>query len=158
MTQSLEGEAEFDVTRPTEPQPEAAPPPTAAVLPAPALAADTPPVFHPAGLQRLQALLGQEAAALLPGLFDTFYQEANKLLGQVRRSWERGQAADLHRAAHALKGNAAHFGALALAEVARELEHLARDGRLEEAGALVERAEAEFAAARIALEEARKEG
>jgi HPt (histidine-containing phosphotransfer) domain-containing protein len=105
----------------------------------------------------MQALLGQQAAALLPGLFDAFYQDVNRLLAEAHRSLERGQAADLRQAAHALKGNATHFGALALAEVARELEHLARDGRLEKTAALVERAEAEFAAARMALEEARKE-
>jgi hypothetical protein len=41
--------------------------------------------------------------------------------------------------------------------VTRELEHLARDGKLEGATELLRRAEAEFSRAQAALEVARKE-
>jgi hypothetical protein len=46
---------------------------------------------------------------------------------------------------------------MALSAVARELEYLARDGRLEGAAQQITRAEAEFAVARAALEAKRDE-
>jgi HPt (histidine-containing phosphotransfer) domain-containing protein len=116
----------------------------------------SPEVLDPAGLQWLQATLRDQAAVMLPLLLDHFFQEAPRLLREARRASEHGQTADLFLAAHNLKANSTYFGAMALAAVARDLESLARGGVLDGAAALIERAEAEYAKAQVALEGVRR--
>jgi CheY-like chemotaxis protein len=120
-------------------------------------AADTPQVLDPRALERLRVTLATQADRMLPGLIKGFYDDAERLLGQARRALEQGQADDLRRASHTLKSTSATFGAIALSTVARELESLAREGRLAEATEHIARAEAEFARARTALEETQDE-
>ena len=58
----------------------------------------------------------------------------------------------LRRAAHTLKSNGATLGATEFAELCRELEQQAKDGRLEEASGLVARIEEEHGSLERALE------
>jgi CheY-like chemotaxis protein len=109
-------------------------------------------VLDPRALERLRAMLGEQADQMLPELIERFTHDADRLLGQARQALEQGQAEDLRRATHTLKSTSATFGAMALSAIARELEHLARDGVLEGAARQIDRAEAEFARAKAALE------
>jgi CheY-like chemotaxis protein len=109
-------------------------------------------VLDPRALERLRAMLGEQADQMLPELIERFYRDADRLFGQARQALEQGQAEDLRRAAHTLKSTSATFGAMALSAIARELEHRARDGMLEGAAGQIDRAEAEFARAKAALE------
>jgi HPt (histidine-containing phosphotransfer) domain-containing protein len=109
-------------------------------------------VLDPRALERLRAMLGEQADQMLPELIERFTRDADRLFGQARQALEQGQAEDLRRAAHTLKSTSATFGAMALSAIARELEHLARDGVLEGAAGQIDRAEAEFARAKAALE------
>jgi HPt (histidine-containing phosphotransfer) domain-containing protein len=56
--------------------------------------------------------------------------------------------------AHRLRGGALEMGALKMAPLCAEIEHAARAGSLEHAAARAESLDREFAAARVALEEA----
>jgi PAS domain S-box-containing protein len=111
-----------------------------------------PPVFDPAALQRLRGTLGKQADVMLPGLMDSFFKDAPKLIADAQYSLEKGQATDLRRAAHTLKSGSATFGAMALSALARELEYKARDGALEGADELLTQIQAAFAEAKAALE------
>jgi CheY-like chemotaxis protein/HPt (histidine-containing phosphotransfer) domain-containing protein len=129
------------------------PPAVEALAPVePPVKAASPEVLDPRALERLRATLGKQAARMLPELIERFYRDADRLLGQARQALEQGQAEDLRRVAHTLKSTSATFGAMALSAIARELEHLARDGMLGEAAGQIARAEAEFARAKTALE------
>ncbi len=55
-------------------------------------------------------------------LIDTFLEEAPLMLTELRSAHHAGQAEVFQRAAHSLKSNSLTFGALRLAELARELE------------------------------------
>jgi signal transduction histidine kinase/ligand-binding sensor domain-containing protein/DNA-binding response OmpR family regulator len=116
-----------------------------------------PEVLDLKALERLRAGLGKQANRMLPDLIDRFYQDGERLLGQARQALQQGQADDLRLAAHSLKSTSATFGAMTLSAAARELEHLAREGKLEGAEEQIAQAEAEFATARAALEARRDE-
>jgi CheY-like chemotaxis protein len=116
-----------------------------------------PAVLDATALERLRASLGAQGEAILPGLIEDFYQDAPKLMAEARRRWEGGQAAELRRAAHTLKSSSATFGAMALSELARELEHKARDGALENVEELLVRIDGAYVQARAALEGLSKE-
>lgn len=55
-------------------------------------------------------------------LVDTFAEEAPGMAAQLRAARAAGEAEGFRRAAHSLKSNALTFGALRLAQLARELE------------------------------------
>ena len=71
-------------------------------------------------------------------------EQAPKLLDDARRALAAGNAAELRRAAHTLKGSASLFGARPAEAAALELETLAREGKLEGAQQATNRLEVEL--------------
>jgi signal transduction histidine kinase/DNA-binding response OmpR family regulator len=119
---------------------------------------DRPPeVLDTRALELLRLTLGKQADRMFPALMEQFYRDANRLLSQARQALEQGRADDLRIASHSLKSTSATFGAMALSAVAREVESLAREGRLDGVAGLLARAEAEFASAKTSLEAIRHE-
>jgi HPt (histidine-containing phosphotransfer) domain-containing protein len=64
-------------------------------------------------------------------LVATFLEDAPEQIAELRAAWTRRDAETFRRAAHSLKSNSATFGALRLAALARELEVMGKDNRLE---------------------------
>jgi CheY-like chemotaxis protein len=122
---------------------EGAPPNPARIVPA-SFAGETPPPLEPvstlADLGSGQLLNWNEAlervggnAQMLKDLVALFLEEGPRLLAEIRRAMDQGNAAELRRQAHTLKGSAALFAAEPTVRAARLLEYLGRDGKLEEA-------------------------
>ena len=105
--------------------------------------------LDPGALENLRQLGGEE---FLEDLIDTFLAEATGQLTMLRRSIEQGEAVELRRAAHTLKSNGATFGAETFAELCRDLEERAKNGRLDGAAELADRIGVEFARLVAALE------
>jgi PAS domain S-box-containing protein len=111
-------------------------------------------VLDPAGLEMLLEVVGGESA-LLAELVDSFLEEVPPLLANLRQALERGDAAELRRAAHTIKSSSNDFGATTLAELCQELENMGKIGTLDGADELVARVEGEYEQVRVALEAAR---
>jgi CheY-like chemotaxis protein/HPt (histidine-containing phosphotransfer) domain-containing protein len=73
---------------------------------------------------------------LLRDLIGLFLEEYERWLREARQAIAAGQAAELKRPAHNLKGSLGHFGAQTAFETARALESLARSGILNDAPAV----------------------
>lgn len=84
-----------------------------------------------------------------PVLLDTFLTDSEERLRLLQNGCMRGDAEDLRQAAHSFKGSCSNMGAALLAELCRQLEDIARLGRLADAPELIERIEREFAIVRI---------
>jgi PAS domain S-box-containing protein len=69
-------------------------------------------------------------------LATAFCQDCPRMMGRIRKAIRARDAAALADAAHALKGSIGNFGASAAFEKAREVEKLAREGKLDGARAL----------------------
>ncbi len=67
-------------------------------------------------------------------LVDTFLDDAPKLLAELRAGLQSNSADPFRRAAHSLKSNSATFGAKHLSELARELEMMGKENKLQEVG------------------------
>jgi HPt (histidine-containing phosphotransfer) domain-containing protein len=93
-----------------------------------------------AALESLRELGGDD---FLAEVIDTFLADMETLLATLRRALAEGDAAEVRRMAHTLKSNGATLGATEFAELCRALEKQAKDGRLEDAPALVARIEVE---------------
>lgn len=88
--------------------------------------------------------LGGDEELLAMGLA-SFREHAPRTLQAARAALAAGQAADLHRHLHSLAGSSSMLGADALAQQARGLEALARDGKADEVRDGFASLEAEFA-------------
>ena len=86
-----------------------------------------------------QPILNQELAMarvggdreLLKELADLFLQEYPSLMACLREAHARGDADQVERIAHGLKGSVASFGATRAADVAFRIEQLGRAGQLD---------------------------
>jgi HPt (histidine-containing phosphotransfer) domain-containing protein len=105
-------------------------------------------IIDRATFEGLTELVGDD---FIGELVETFFEEAPGLLAQMDQALTGNDAETFRRAAHSLKSNGNSFGARRLAELARELEALGRDGRLDEAGPKLPQLEAAYEEAAQAL-------
>jgi HPt (histidine-containing phosphotransfer) domain-containing protein len=84
-------------------------------------------------------------------LVDTYLADGEGQLEALRQAATRSDAADLVRPAHSLKSSSLNIGALALGELARDLEAASREGTVIDAATRVEAIDVAFAEARQAL-------
>jgi HPt (histidine-containing phosphotransfer) domain-containing protein len=90
-------------------------------------------------------------------LIDTFLTEAPSMLADLRESLAGGETERFRRAAHSLKSNANTFGALALGDLAKDLE-LAGAAQVKERGpSALAATEAEYVRVAAALASLRDE-
>lgn len=89
----------------------------------------------------------------LAELVNTFLEDAPILMADIWRFVEAGDAVEVRRLAHGLKGNGREFGATDFANLCARLEHDAADQRLDTADALLNQIEQEFARVKQALED-----
>jgi HPt (histidine-containing phosphotransfer) domain-containing protein len=113
-----------------------------------------------ATLEKLVSSLGggDEGREAVRELLDAFLDDAATQIATLHSAVERGDAELAGRTAHTLKSNGATFGARPFAELCRELEALAREGRLDAAPELLRRVDQEWERVREALTTARTAG
>ena len=114
-------------------------------------------ILDPDALTDLLAATGDDPARG-GELVDTFVADAGDQLTAMQRAVAADSADDLMRPAGALKDRAQTLGAVALAELCRQIEELARRGAVDEASARVALAEVAWGDAVDALEAAREAG
>jgi histidine phosphotransfer protein HptB len=105
----------------------------------------TAAIIDPATFAELQQAAGAEFVVELVG---TFFEEAPRMIAELRAALAAGSAERFRRAAHSLKTNANTFGAHALGTKARELEL----GGLPTNAEGVDALEAAYAQAKAALQ------
>lgn len=103
-----------------------------------------------AALANLRDVVGGDDS-VLADLVSTFHEEAPLLLGRLHEGVAGRNAGAIRLNAHCLKGNAADFGALALAELCLQMEKLGRSGELSSAHALLTTIDVEYRRVEAAL-------
>lgn len=84
-----------------------------------------------AAFENLKEMAG---ADFIGELIETFLEDAPQLIQQLHISLKIDDADTFRRTAHSLKSNAASFGANHLSGLAKELEVLGREAKLNEVG------------------------
>ncbi|MEZ5840810.1 MAG: ATP-binding protein [Hyphomicrobiales bacterium] len=102
---------------------------TAPVVPAaPVDDDDETPVLDPAVLKSIAEMGGPAAAALLDRLFGLYLENAPKTLAELAAAHAAGDAAEVARAAHALKSMSYNIGAARVAALCADVERTAKSG------------------------------
>ena len=114
------------------------------------------PREHPAVntdmLNRLRDLRVSGQPDPVAEIIDLFLQQTPDLLRSLKQAFGEKNLESVGTTAHMLKGSCANLGAEQMAEWSRELESMARQGRLSSAEKLPVQLEHEFAAVRQILE------
>jgi HPt (histidine-containing phosphotransfer) domain-containing protein len=110
--------------------------------------------LDPDAMTRLLEITGGDVG-FVDELVDTFIDDASTQLLALRSAGDANDAAGVVRPAHSLKSNSVNVGATNLAEMCRMLEADGRSGEVPDMTARIAAVEAEFAAVRAALLEAR---
>jgi CheY-like chemotaxis protein/HPt (histidine-containing phosphotransfer) domain-containing protein len=97
----------------------------------------------------LRAVGGDEA--LMADVIRLFLEDCPRRVADLRAAVTGGDPAHVQRAAHAVKGSVGTFGARPARELAARLEGVGREGRLDEAPALLDALEAELMRVTVAL-------
>ena len=93
---------------------------------------------HEIDANTFEALKEMSGADFIGELVDTYLEDSPKLIRELQSALQAGDAEAFRRAAHSLKSNAATFGAARLAQQAKDLEMIGKEGRLGETGQLLE--------------------
>lgn len=100
----------------------------------------------------LLEVMGEE----YPVLLDTYLFDSEERRRQIHAAMDDGDALALRLAAHSFKGSCSNMGALLLAGLCWQLEEVARRELLDQAPALIEQVDREFAIVRILLKSERQ--
>jgi HPt (histidine-containing phosphotransfer) domain-containing protein len=105
-------------------------------------------VIDPATFNELKQMSGED---FINELIDTFLEDAPKMIAEIKSAFAAHDAETFRRAAHSLKSNANTFGAGQLAGLAKDLEMLGKEQRLNETGDKLTALEEAYASVREAL-------
>ncbi len=103
------------------------------------------PVLDPAVVERLRQLTPPGEPDVLAEVLQLFLQEVPRRIEKLRVAWLVGDASEVHKAAHSLKGSAGNVGANALFAVCRELDDKGRTGDLTGVKPLIDELDFEYA-------------
>jgi PAS domain S-box-containing protein len=107
------------------------------------------PAINPKKFESFRQSMG---ANFIVEVIEVFNEDAPKLFEDMKHALTVNDAVLFRRAAHSLKSNSAEFGAVKLSEMAKELEIMAKEGRLAAISDKVARAEVEYEIVKAALQ------
>jgi HPt (histidine-containing phosphotransfer) domain-containing protein len=109
------------------------------------------PVLDSKVLDRLRQLTAPGEPDVLVAVLHLFLQEVPRRLATLRAAWAAGDAAEVLKVAHSLKGSAGNVGAQALFSVCRQLDDAGRTGGLTGAQPLVDALDVEYARVEVEI-------
>jgi HPt (histidine-containing phosphotransfer) domain-containing protein len=118
----------------------------------------TLPVLDPEAIENLRAINPDDGGEFLRELIDIFLADTPKHLADLEAAIAVGQAENLTRAAHSIKGSSGNFGATGLATLARDMESLGKAADFSGAGQAMPALRAEFLRLHPALEQLKRVG
>jgi histidine phosphotransfer protein HptB len=107
-------------------------------------------IIDPATFEALKDAMG---ADYINELVQVYFEETPQLLSKLLGALAQQDCEEFRRAAHSIKSTSNSFGALELGALAKELEMLGKEARLEGAADKVDALEREYAAVQKRLEE-----
>ncbi len=103
------------------------------------------PVLDLLVIESLRQLTPPGEPDVLKEVLQLFLEDVPGRIERLRTACDAGNAAELHRVAHSLKGSAGNIGANDMLAVCRRLDELGKSGDVSSGQGLVESLDAEFA-------------
>ena len=107
------------------------------------------PVIDAESIENLRALNPGDGDEFLREIITIYLDDTPQRITELEQSMVRGDVATFTRAAHSVKGSSANLGAMAVRQVAEQLEHRSHKQGLADVGALLTTLKEQFEVARI---------
>ena len=102
--------------------------------------------------ETLDGLLATTDAEFVGELIDAYLEDSPGLIAGMRQALAAGNAIEFTRAAHSLKSSSASLGAMGLSALAKELEGMGKQSKLDGAAPLIEQLAGAFSQVEQALQ------
>lgn len=116
------------------------------IMESPSISSTSPPtsetVLDPVQLQELRQLDG--TGSLFTTLIDHFLRQVPDALDAIHQALLRGDASEVARVAHDLRGSSSNFGARQMVSLCREIQEFGEAGGLDRVGATFAQLRAAF--------------
>lgn len=109
------------------------------------------PVLDPQIIENLRQLTADGEPDVLAEVLQLFLQDVPRRIAKLRAACAAGDAVEVYKAAHSLKGSAGNIGAQTLFALCRQLDDKGRAGDLTDAAQLVDTLDREFARVEVAI-------
>lgn len=103
------------------------------------------PVLNPSVIESLRQLTPPGEPDVLAEVLQLFLEDVPLRIAKLRGAWQAGDAVEVQRSAHSLKGSAGNIGATDLLAVCRLLDDQGKSGDLSNLAGLVASLDAEYA-------------
>ncbi len=104
-------------------------------------------------LDSLRQLAGAKAQALLTKIINQYFEDSPDRLKAIAQALEASDPEALRKAAHGFRSSSANLGAVIIADYCKNLENMARAGKLPENTETITELETEYEKAKIALQQ-----
>lgn len=106
--------------------------------------------LDPAVVESLRQLTPPGEPDVLTEILSVFLTEVPRRIDRLSAAWRDGDAAEVQRAAHSLKGSSGNIGADAMSEICRKIDERAKAGDLDVEG-LIDALEGEYGRVEVAI-------
>lgn len=86
-------------------------------------------------LDEIRRMSGEQAPELINNIVELYLKQTPDLIDDIHHAAKDGDSERVFRAAHALKSSSANIGAVRISEIARQVEKLGRDNRIDHVSA-----------------------
>lgn len=104
-------------------------------------------------LDDLRSLAGAKAKTFLSGIIGQYFEDSPKKLQGIQQAIDNQDATALRQAAHGLRSSSANLGAIAVADLCKQLEDLARSGTTQGSSTTMELLAQTYPKVKLALEQ-----
>jgi CheY-like chemotaxis protein/HPt (histidine-containing phosphotransfer) domain-containing protein len=104
-------------------------------------------------LDDLRSLAGAKAKTFLAGIMEQYFEDSPKKLQGIQEAINNQDATALRQAAHGLRSSSANLGAIAVADLCKQLEDLARSGTTQGSSTTMELLAQTYPKVKLALEQ-----
>ena len=110
-------------------------------------------VLDRAVLDSLRQLAGAKARELLTKIINQYFEDSPERLKAIAQAINAKDTEALRKAAHGFRSSSANLGAVIIADRCKELENMARGGEMPENPQILTELKAEYAQAKVALQQ-----
>ncbi len=92
----------------------------------------------------IRAMAGESGQQMVEQIFQVYMEHTPSLIQAIKQAYKNQNAEQLFKSAHALKSSSLNIGASAVAELAKQIEMLARQNNLDQVGGYIDKLDTHY--------------
>lgn len=102
------------------------------------------PILNMRVVDDIRAMAGESGQQMVEQIFQVYMEHTPSLIQAIKQAYKNQNAEQLFKSAHALKSSSLNIGASAVAELAKQIEMLARQNNLDQIGGYIDKLDTHY--------------